>query len=110
MCRSIHILRGPDGPAEDEEVRAAALQFVRKVSGYRAPSQANAEAFDAAVASIAEASRALLDQLVPPRPLPMTATTGDRKDRAWYRDKALARAGREHAHADHEHAPDQHAH
>jgi hypothetical protein len=61
MCRSIKTLRRPDEPATDEEIRAAALQFVRKVSGYRAPSKANTEAFDAAVDEVAEASRRLLD-------------------------------------------------
>ena len=60
MCRSIKTLRRPAEPATDEEIRAAALQFVRKVSGYRQPSRANAEAFDAAVAEIAQASRTLL--------------------------------------------------
>jgi len=63
VCRSIKSLRRPDGPATNEEVRAAALQFVRKVSGYRAPSRANEEAFNAAVEAIAEASRRLLDSL-----------------------------------------------
>ena len=64
MCRSIKTLRG-DERAGDEEVRAAALQFVRKVSGYRKPSRTNEEAFDAAVDEIAEASRRLLDSLAP---------------------------------------------
>ena len=63
MCRSIKTLRRPGEPATEEEVRAAALQFVRKVSGYRAPSKANAEAFDAAVEEITEASRRLLSGL-----------------------------------------------
>ena len=63
MCRSIKTLRRSDEPATDEEVRAAALQFVRKVSGYRAPSQRNAEAFERAVAEISDASRRLLDSL-----------------------------------------------
>ena len=63
MCRSIKTLRRPDEPATDDEVRAAALQFVRKVSGYRAPSRANEEAFNSAVDEIAEASRRLLDTL-----------------------------------------------
>ena len=63
MCRSIKTLRRSDTPAADEEVRAAALQFVRKVSGYRAPSRANEEAFNSAVEEIAEASRRLLDSL-----------------------------------------------
>jgi len=66
MCRSIVTLRRSDRPATEEEVRAAALQFVRKVSGYRLPSRANAEAFDAAVNQIAEASQRLLDALVIP--------------------------------------------
>jgi hypothetical protein len=65
MCRSIKTLRGPDGPATDDEIRAAALQFVRKVSGYRAPSAANKAVFDAAVDEITLASRRLLDSLRP---------------------------------------------
>ncbi len=64
MCRSIKTLRRADEPATDEEVRAAALQFVRKLSGYRAPAARNAVAFDTAVEEIAEASRRLLDGLV----------------------------------------------
>jgi hypothetical protein len=63
MCRSIKTLRRAEEPATPEEVNAAALQFVRKVSGYRVPSQRNAPAFEAAVAEIAEASRRLLDSL-----------------------------------------------
>ncbi len=63
MCRSIKTLRRPDEPATSEEVRAAALQFVRKVSGYRVPSQRNTEAFDAAVAEIAASSQRLLDSI-----------------------------------------------
>jgi len=63
VCRSIKSLRRPDGPATNEEVRAAALQFVRKVSGYRAPSRANEAAFNAAVEEIASASRRLLNSL-----------------------------------------------
>ena len=61
MCRSIKTLRRPDETATNEEVRAAALQFVRKVSGYREPSRRNAEAFERAVDDIADASRRLLD-------------------------------------------------
>jgi hypothetical protein len=60
MCRSIKTLRRPEEMATDEEVRAAALQFVRKVSGYREPSRRNAEAFERAVDDIADASRRLL--------------------------------------------------
>ena len=63
MCRSIKTLRRPDEPATSDEVQAAALQFVRKVSGYRHPSRANAEAFDAAVDEIAGASQRLLERL-----------------------------------------------
>lgn len=65
MCRSIQTLRRPDATATDEEIRAAALQFVRKVSGYRVPSRANEVAFNDAVTEIAIASRQLLDSLRP---------------------------------------------
>jgi hypothetical protein len=64
MCRSIKTLRTNEGPVSDEEVEAAALQFVRKVSGYRQPSQANREVFEAAVGQVAEVTRSLLDGLV----------------------------------------------
>ncbi len=60
MCRSIKTLRRADEPATEDEIRAAALQFVRKVSGFREPSRRNAVAFDAAVDEIASASRRLL--------------------------------------------------
>ena len=63
MCRSIKVLRNQDAPATDAEVEGAALQFVRKISGYRQPSRANAEAFEAAVAEISGSSRRLLAQL-----------------------------------------------
>ncbi len=63
MCRSIKRLRGPDGPATEDEVREAARQFVRKVSGFREPSRRNAEAFQAAVNEVAAASIRLLDAL-----------------------------------------------
>ena len=63
MCRSIKTLRRADEPATDDEIHAAALQFVRKVSGYRQPSQRNTEAFDSAVGEIADASRRLLEAL-----------------------------------------------
>lgn len=62
MCRSIKTLRGTS-PASEEEVRAAALQFVRKISGFRAPAPANAQAFDAAVEEIAASSERLLGRL-----------------------------------------------
>jgi hypothetical protein len=63
MCRSIKTLRRAEEPATDEEIRAAALQFVRKVSGYRTPSQKNEEAFEAAVEEIARSSEKLLKSL-----------------------------------------------
>ena len=63
MCRSIKTLRRPDQAATQEEIQAAALQFVRKVSGFRAPSRANAEAFDRAVAEVTAASRKLLESV-----------------------------------------------
>ena len=61
MCRSIKVLRQPGGRATDDELSAAALQFVRKISGFRKPSRANQQVFDRAVAEIAESSRRLLD-------------------------------------------------
>ena len=64
MCRSIKTLRRSDGQATDDEVRAGALQFVRKISGYRVPSQRNQEAFDSAVDEIAASSHKLLGLLV----------------------------------------------
>ncbi|MER7889730.1 DUF2277 family protein [Micromonospora sp. NPDC094482] len=65
MCRSIKTLREPYTPqVTDADVEAAALQYVRKISGFRAPAAHNAAAFDAAVAAVAEATRTLLDQLV----------------------------------------------
>jgi len=63
MCRSIKTLRREDEPATEEEIRAAALQFVRKVSGYRQPSRRNQEAFEAAVEEIAVSSKSLLQAL-----------------------------------------------
>ena len=64
MCRNIRQLHNFEPPASDEEVHDAALQFVRKVSGSTKPSQANAEAFDQAVAEVTESTRRLLDSLV----------------------------------------------
>ena len=63
MCRSIKPLRIPEGHATEEEIVEAALQYVRKVSGYRKPSRANQEAFDAAVAEVAAATHKMLDRL-----------------------------------------------
>lgn len=70
MCRNIKVLFNFDPPVTDEEVRLAALQFVRKVSGFREPSKANEAAFRTAVDRVAAASRKLLDALetnAPPR-------------------------------------------
>jgi hypothetical protein len=73
MCRSIKQLRNEKQAATDEDIRAAALQFVRKVSGFRAPSQRNEEAFEAAVEEIARSSDKLLKSLAtPPRRSPRT--------------------------------------
>jgi len=63
MCRSIKQLRNSEIPATEEEIRAAALQFVRKVSGYRKPSKVNEEAFERAVEEVAEATQKLIDSL-----------------------------------------------
>lgn len=63
MCRSIKPLRLPDRKATEQEISEAALQYVRKVSGYRKPSRLNQEAFEAAVAEIAQATEKLLNQL-----------------------------------------------
>jgi len=67
LCRSIKVLRQPGRPAAPEELNAAALQFVRKISGYHHPSQANQEAFNLAIAEIAASSKRLLDSLTAPR-------------------------------------------
>jgi hypothetical protein len=64
MCRNIKTLYNFDPPASEDEIEAAALQYVRKISGFNKPSQANQEAFDAAVVAVTEVSRELLDQLV----------------------------------------------
>lgn len=63
MCRSIKTLRSQEPPATVDDINAAALQFVRKISGYRAPSRANREAFDQAVVEVAAASEKLLAAL-----------------------------------------------
>ncbi len=83
MCRNIKTLYNFDPPASEDEVRAAALQYVRKVSGFTKPSQANAEAFERAVDAVAEISARLLDELV---------TAAPAKDREIEAAKARARA------------------
>jgi len=83
MCRNITPLFNFAPPATDEEIHAAALQFVRKISGFRQPSQANQAAFDRAVTEIADAVRTLLADLV---------TTQPPRDRAVVAAQAQARA------------------
>jgi len=76
MCRSIKVLRTPAGQPADAEIREAALQYVRKISGYRHPSHANTAVFEAAVDDVATISKDLLAALVqkdPPRKPPATA-------------------------------------
>jgi hypothetical protein len=83
MCRNIRVLHNFEPPATDEEVQAAALQYVRKVSGSTRPSAANAAAFDAAVAAVAAATSTLLDSMV---------TTAQPRDREVEAAKARARS------------------
>jgi hypothetical protein len=83
MCRNIRTLYNFDPPASDEEVRAASLQYVRKISGFNKPSQANQEAFDNAVDAVAEISARLLREL---------QTTAPPKDREVEAAKAKARS------------------
>jgi len=83
MCRNIRTLYNFDPPAGEDEVNAAALQYVRKISGFNKPSRANAEAFDEAVAAVAEVSAELLDRLV---------TSAPPKDREVEAAKRRARA------------------
>ena len=88
MCRNIHTLYNFDPPATDEEVRAAALQYVRKISGFTKPSRANEAAFERAVDEVAAASKRLLDSLV---------TTAAPKDREVEAERARARAAKRYA-------------
>ena len=83
MCRNIRSLYNFDPPATDEEVRSAALQYVRKISGFTKPSKANEKAFEEAVDAVTEVSARLLGQLV---------TTAPPKDREVEAAKARARA------------------
>ena len=79
MCRSIKLLRAAEAPASEAEVRAAALQFVRKISGYRTPSRANTAAFDLAVDEVCLASQRLLGALAaPPAPRKQQAVLAER--------------------------------
>ena len=88
MCRNIHTLYNFEPPATNEEIRDASLQYVRKVSGFTKPSQANAEAFARAVDEVAAASRRLIDQLV---------TSAPPKDREVEAERARARAAKRFA-------------
>jgi hypothetical protein len=88
MCRNIRPLHNFEPPATDSEVRAAALQYVRKISGYPKPSRANEQAFDEAVAAVAAASQELLDHLT---------TSAPPRNRAVEADKARARAAARYA-------------
>jgi hypothetical protein len=83
MCRNIHTLFNFEPAATDEEVRDAALQYVRKISGFNKPSQANEEAFATAVDEVAGATRRLVDALV---------TSAPPKDRAVEAERKRARA------------------
>ena len=83
MCRSIKTLFNFEPPATEEEIHASALQFVRKLSGFNKPSQANAEAFQRAIAEVSQSARTLLVSL---------HTTGPTRDRAVEAEKARARA------------------
>lgn len=71
MCRSIKVLRRADDPVTLDEIDAAALQFVRKISGYRVPSKSNTDAFDGAVSEVATAARRLLEQVAEVDPSPL---------------------------------------
>jgi hypothetical protein len=88
MCRSIHTLHNFEPPATEAEVRAAALQYVRKLSGFTKPSRANAEAFERAVDAVAAASGRLLEELV---------TSAPPKDREAEAEKARARRAQRQA-------------
>jgi hypothetical protein len=88
MCRNIRTLHNFEPPATDDEVHAAALQYVRKISGSTKPSKANEAAFERAVAAVEAASRALLDELI---------TTAPPKDREVEAAKARARAEKRYA-------------
>ena len=88
MCRNIRTLHNFDPPATDDEVHAAALQYVRKISGFTKPSRANEEAFARAVDDVATATQRLLDALV---------TTAPPRDREVEADRARARAAKRFA-------------
>jgi hypothetical protein len=88
MCRNIRTLFNFDPPATDDEVRAASVQFVRKLSGFTRPSHANAPAFDLAVEEVAAVARRLIDSLV---------TTSTPRDRAEWAARARLRSAQRFA-------------
>ena len=88
MCRNIRNLHNFEPPASDEEIHASALQYVRKISGFTKPSQANVEVFERAVDAVTEISARLLDELV---------TTAPPKDREVEAAKARARSAQRYA-------------
>ena len=88
MCRNIHTLFNFEPAATDDEIRAAALQYVRKISGFTKPSRANEAAFEQAVDEVAAVSRRLVDSLV---------TSAPAKDREAEAERARARAAKRYA-------------
>jgi hypothetical protein len=89
MCRSIHTLYNFEPPATEDEVRAAALQYVRKISGFTKPSQANVESFERAVDAVTEASERLLGELVTAAP-PKDREAEAAKKRARWLERQVA--------------------
>jgi hypothetical protein len=83
MCRNIHTLYNFEPPATEAEVRDAALQYVRKISGFTKPSQVNAEAFERAVDAVAEASQRLLGELVTSAPAKDREVEAAKKRARW---------------------------
>jgi hypothetical protein len=89
MCRNIHTLYNFEPEATDEEIRAAALQYVRKISGFAKPSQANAEAFERAVDDVAAVSTRLLDELVTSAPPKDREAEAAKKRQRWLERQAV---------------------
>jgi hypothetical protein len=90
MCRNIHTLFNFEPAATEEEVREAALQYVRKISGFTKPSQANVEAFDRAVDAVAAASSTLLAELVTNAPPKNRDVEAAKKRARWLERQAVA--------------------
>ena len=89
MCRSIHTLHNFEPQATEEEVRAAAVQYVRKISGFTKPSRANAEAFERAVDAVSAASEQLLGELVTSAPPKDRELEAARKRARWAERQAV---------------------